>query len=159
MDHHCPWIGNCVGRNNQKYFILFLMYASIDLALVWICVAIDLCNNWALLSKANSSTVTTMVAVAGGAALLLFLSIFVLFVTQLVMAIYNYTTLESFIPGVDDKVIKCLFRVLLIKGIGKKTWRKSLGNNIGSYQLTPNCHLTETNGIQMEKNCIDLQMD
>ena len=93
-----------MGRNNHKYFILFLMYASLDLGIVWISIAIDLFNNWALVSKANSSTVTAMVAVAGGAALLLFLSIFVLFVTQLVMAIYNYTTLESFIPGVDDKV-------------------------------------------------------
>jgi len=80
------------------------MYASLDLAVVWVSVAIDLCNNWAILSKANSSTVTAMVVVAGGAALLLFLSIFVLFVTQVVMAINNYTTLESFIPGVDDRV-------------------------------------------------------
>jgi hypothetical protein len=45
MDHHCPWMNNCIGIYNMKAFLLFNLYTTLSglYSMVRAIVAIVLC--------------------------------------------------------------------------------------------------------------------
>ena len=45
MDHHCPWINNCVGFWNRKYFLLLLIYVFLTTYYIAITMAYDFFNS------------------------------------------------------------------------------------------------------------------
>ena len=54
MDHYCPWLANCVGYFNHKFFILFIIYATVASGWSTISVAHLLATNSAGLLKSHA---------------------------------------------------------------------------------------------------------
>ena len=92
MDHHCPWVNNCVGFYNYKYFCLFLVYTAAG------CLYTALTCSLALYHRRHDHTIVFVFVLT--LSVLFALTLFILWHTYLVAT--NQTTIEFYTNRMDS---------------------------------------------------------
>ncbi|XP_072997151.1 probable protein S-acyltransferase 16 [Typha latifolia] len=94
MDHHCVWINNCVGHENYKVFLVFLLYAVIACIHAMVLFMGSAAENALKDQQPSGDSSRTSVIICGVLLFPLMLALIILLGWHIYLIFQNKTTIE-----------------------------------------------------------------
>ncbi|KAM0755954.1 zf-DHHC-domain-containing protein [Meredithblackwellia eburnea MCA 4105] len=129
MDHHCPWVGACVGAKNYKYFYNFLQWSTTFTTFVFVALIISNTSTTSSPKPKPDGEQIAIIAISG--LFTLFTGALLVSHTNLIML--NLTTIEkmamSRIEGRENSALRRVYGFwdFRAKSTVKKQWNKEWG--------------------------------
>ncbi|XP_021697678.1 palmitoyltransferase ZDHHC15 isoform X1 [Aedes aegypti] len=96
LDHHCPWVNNCINFTNYKYFILFLGYALLYCLYIAFTTVMYMEMIWSVSGREGKVDGRFHILFLFFVSLMFAISLVSLFGYHCYLVLLNRTTLESF---------------------------------------------------------------
>ncbi|KAJ1952001.1 palmitoyltransferase for Vac8p [Dipsacomyces acuminosporus] len=94
MDHHCPWLNNCVGFHTQKAFLLFIFHGSLYCSTTFVTSVVYFLRDFMDLPGDTEINVGVIILIILSGVFALCLLVFTGFHIYLLLS--NLTTIESY---------------------------------------------------------------